>query len=247
MNLRLLTYNIRFGGAGREAPLATTLQAAAPDVVILQEANRPDVVARLAAATGMKTWASTHGHSTAFMSRLDVTHHAWHRPRLSRRAYLEIVLAGSKVRIFGIHLTAVHSNWTEHWRMRELKATLRSIAKHQEGFHVLAGDFNTLAPGEKLDFRRLPMRLRVMALLGGGTIRWHTIQAMLDAHYVDAFRRLHPGVDGYTFPAWDPHVRLDYVFIPGKEAERLRSCDVVDGATSVEASDHFPVLAEMEM
>ena len=247
MNLRLLTYNIRFGGAGREEPLAAIIRRAAPDVVVLQEANRPDVVARLAAATGMKTWAATHGHSTAYMSRLEVAHHAWHRPRISRRAYLEIVLAGAHARVFGIHLTAVHSNWTEHWRMRELKATLRSIAQHQEGVHVLAGDFNTLAPGEKLDFRQLPMRLRVMALLGGGTIRWHTIQAMLDAHYVDAFRRLHPGVDGYTFPTWNPHVRLDYVFIPGKSAERLRRCEVVDGAGSDVASDHFPLMAEIEL
>ena len=42
----------------------------------------------------------------------------------------------------------------------ELRALLRSIAQHQEGFHVLTGDFNTLAPGELLDFKKLPARLR---------------------------------------------------------------------------------------
>jgi len=36
----------------------------------------------------------------------------------------------------------------------------RAIAAHQHGFHVLAGDFNTLAPGEQLEVGRLPRRLR---------------------------------------------------------------------------------------
>ena len=33
---------------------------------------------------------------------------------------------------------------------------LASIAGHQHGFHVLTGDFNTLAPGEMLERRLLP-------------------------------------------------------------------------------------------
>ena len=88
------------------------------------------------------------------MSRLEIAHHQWHRPASSRRAYLEIVPAGDALRIFGIHLSAVHSNWTERRRARELRAVLAGIERHQHGFHVLAGDFNTLAPGEKLDIAR---------------------------------------------------------------------------------------------
>ncbi len=47
--LRLLSYNIRYGGAGREAALAAVIRAAAPDLVVLQEATNPQVVERLAA------------------------------------------------------------------------------------------------------------------------------------------------------------------------------------------------------
>jgi endonuclease/exonuclease/phosphatase family metal-dependent hydrolase len=245
--LRLLSYNIRYGGVGREAALTATIKASAPDVVVFQEATRPDVVERLAASTGMKSWGATRGHSVGFMSRLDMAHYEWHRPPATRRSFLELVLAESNVRIFGLHLSAVHSNWTERRRVRELKEMLAAIKQHQEGFHVLAGDFNTLAPGEKLDFGRLPPRLQLITWLLGRTIRWQTIQIMLDARYVDGFRLRNPVAEGYTFPTRDPHVRLDYVFVPGSAADRLQSCEVVGGPSAGAASDHFPLLAALEV
>jgi len=218
-----------------------------PDLVVLQEATRPDVVARLAADCGMSAWASQAAHSVGFMSRVPIEHHEWHRPGASRRAFLEIVPAGSAVRIFGLHLSAVHSNWTERRRVRELRAVLASIEKHQHGFHVLAGDFNTLAPGETLDLAKLPLRLRTFVYLTGREIRWETIQIMLDAAYADGYRMLHPDRPGFTFPTWDPHVRLDFVFLPQSSLSRLKSCEVVGGPAATAASDHLPVLAELDL
>jgi len=46
MPLRLMSYNIRFGGVGREERLAAVIRQADPDIVVLQEATRPDVVER---------------------------------------------------------------------------------------------------------------------------------------------------------------------------------------------------------
>jgi endonuclease/exonuclease/phosphatase family metal-dependent hydrolase len=246
--LRLLSYNIRFGGAGRVEALAQVIGACDPDLVVLQEAILPEVVERLAAATGMRSWAAQPGHSVGFMSRVEVAHHQWHRPSGARRSFLEILPAGTPSRIFGVHLTAVHSNWTERRRVRELRGLLKSIERHQEGFHVLAGDFNTLAPGEKLDVGKLPPRLRAVVWLTGGHIRWETIQIMLDASYLDGFRSLHPQDPGFTFPIWDPHVRLDYVFVPAAEAPRLRSCEVVRSHPALAAaSDHLPLLVELDL
>jgi len=245
--LRLLTYNIRYGGAGREDALAAVVRACAPDVVILQEATRPQVVARLAAATGLTTWGARPDHSLGFMSRIDVAAHQWVRPPALRRAFLELELAAG-VRLFGVHLSAIHSDWNEQRRVRELRALLAAIKQHQDGFHVLAGDFNTLAPGEELDMRRLPRRLKVLAWLGGRRIRWQTVQTMLDARYVDGFRARHESEAGFTFPTWDPHVRLDYVFVPAAGAARLKECVVAgNGAPLQAASDHLPLLAEIEL
>lgn len=244
--MKLLTYNIRFGGTGRVEPIAAVVNACAPDLVVLQEATRPDVVERLAAATGMTRWASLPGHSVAYMSRLEIARHLWHRTPPTRRRFLEIVPAAGDTRVFGVHLTAVHSNWTERVRVRELTAVLAGIRREPRGFHVVLGDFNTLAPGATLDLRRLPRRLRLVVWLTGRRIRWRTIQMMLDASYVDVYRTLHPATPGFTFPTWGPNIRLDYVFAPAAGAARVRSCEVVDGSLVKEASDHLPLVTRLD-
>ena len=246
--MRLLTYNIRDGGVGRGGVLAAVVNHCAPDVVVLQEAIAPSVVEQLAAATGMTTWGAQPGQSLAFMSRVPIERHEWHRPVASRRAFLEIVPAAGSLRIFGVHLSAVHSNWTERRRGRELRAILQGVARHKDDFHVIAGDFNTLAPGEELDLRKLPPRLRAIVWLTGRQIRWETIQIMLDASYVDGYRSLHGSDPGYTLPAWDPHVRLDYVFTPLSWSRRLTACAVVSGHPALAlASDHLPLQAELQL
>ena len=55
--LRLLSYNIRYGGVGREDAAGRRGQRLRAGRGGLQEATRPDVVERLAAATGMTIWA----------------------------------------------------------------------------------------------------------------------------------------------------------------------------------------------
>lgn len=244
--LRVLTYNICRGGTGKEEQLGAVIASARPDVVVLQEATSPPVVERLAALTGMAQWASKRGESLGFMSRRKVRHYEWHRPRLSRHAFLEIEPDEGELRIFGVHLSALYSAWTEQHRVFELRALLASIARHQHGFHILTGDFNTLAPGDLLDLRKLPHRLRALVWLSGGRIRWRTIQLILDAGYLDAYRRLHGPDPGYTFPTWAPHVRLDYVFVPSGFASRVRSAEIVTGPTVTAASDHLPLLAEVD-
>ncbi len=245
--MKLLTYNIRFGGAGRVEPIAAVVNACAPDLVVLQEATRPDVVERLAAATAMPTWGSLPGHSVAFMSRLPIARHLWHRTPPTRRRFLEVAPEGSELRVFGVHLTAVHSNWTERVRVRELTAVLAGIRREPRGFHLVLGDFNTLAPGATLDVSRLPRRLQLVVWLTGRRIRWRTIRMMLDASYLDVYRSLHPETPGFTFPTWGPNIRLDYVFAPAAGAAKVRSCEVVNGDGVREASDHLPLMTRLDL
>lgn len=245
--LRLLSYNIRYGGVGRERSIAAVVRDTAPDLVILQEATHPPVIERLARDTGMEQWGSRRGRSLGYMSRVPVAEATWHRPRVSRHAFLEIVPDGIPWRLFGVHLSAVHAAWTEHRRVYELRALLAAIARHQHGPHALVGDFNTLAPGALLDVGKLPRRLRALVWLSGGRIRWRTIQTILDAGYIDAFRHVKPDQIEDTFPTWDPHVRLDYVFLPAAFAGDVRACQVVKTADARGASDHFPLLMEINV
>jgi exodeoxyribonuclease-3 len=245
VTLRLLSYNIRYGGGGREEMLASIIHRCAPDVVLLQEATKPQVVEKVAKVAGMAHWGSRPGQSLGFMSRTPVQHVAWHKPRVSRHAFIEIVPDGGAWRLFGVHLSAVHAAWTERRRWYELRALLVSIQQHQHGPHALMGDFNTLAPGELLDIRTLPARLRALVWLSGGKIRWRTIQQVLDAGYRDAFRHLQPDLVGLTFPTWKPHVRLDYLFVPEPFVTRVTRCQVVTDGDATHASDHFPLVAEL--
>jgi exodeoxyribonuclease-3 len=245
--LRVLTYNILQGGVGREAHLATVINHQQPDIVVLQEATRPDVVERLARATDMSEWGATRGRSLGFMSRVPIEVHRWLRPRWSQHAFLELVPKDVGIRIFGVHLSAVHAAWTEARRVRELRALLHAIKEHDRTHHLLVGDFNTLAPGERLQVAKLPYRLRLLVWLSGGRIRWQTIGIVLAAGYLDGFREKHPGEDGMTFPTWDPHSRLDYVFVPKSFADRVVACEVVTESPALRlASDHFPVSAAVE-
>jgi exodeoxyribonuclease III len=241
VSFRLLSYNIRHGGSGREEQIAAVVSSCQPDLVIFQEATRPAVVDRVAQLCGMAQCGAQPKTSLGFMSRMKVSDYQWHRPRLSRHAFLELHPADAAFSVFGVHLSAVHAAWTERRRAFELGNLMRTIRAHDRGFHLLTGDFNTLAPGDVLDFRKLPARLRALVWLSGGRIRWRTIQIVLNEGYVDVFRRLHPDDKGLSFPVWDPHVRLDYIFAPAGHADRIRECRVVTHPAAQQASDHFPL------
>jgi exodeoxyribonuclease-3 len=245
MTLRLMSYNIRFGGVGRERRIADVITHCAPDIVLLQEATREAGVAEIARYAEMRYWGARQGHSPAFVSRIPAVHFEWHHHGDMQRPFLEIKLAESDLTIYNIHLRATHSNYTERGRMREVRALLDAIGPAKDRFHLLVGDFNTLAPGELLNMQKLPMRYRILAFLLGGRVTYRAIKMIVDAGYFDSYRGLNSD-PGFTFPAWDPHVRLDYIFTPDKFADRIMSCKVVsDIEQPAKATDHLPLLADI--
>lgn len=253
--MRLLTYNIRDGGVGRAEQIAEVIRAADPDVVALQEARDPSVVERIARLAGFPHFGSRVSHSTGFLSRVPVIRHDWRHPPRTRHAILEVALADGHPRVFVLHLRAWFSDWSERQRVRELRGLLDGIrdqlAKEENAFafHLLAGDFNALAPGERFDSSPMPTWIRAMVWLSGRDIARSTIEGMQASGYVDAWRALHSDNErdpGYTFPVWSPHVRLDYVFTPTAYASRFRSCEVRHSPDAVKtASDHLPLLVEV--
>jgi endonuclease/exonuclease/phosphatase family metal-dependent hydrolase len=247
VTIRLLSYNIQRGGAGREDALVSVIAPCRPDIVVFQEATRPAVVERLAKQCGMTVCASLPKLSLGFMSRIPIAHYEWHRPRVSRHAFLEIVPKDMAFRVFGVHLSAVFAAWTEGRRVFELRALLNGIKRHQHGFHALVGDFNTVTPGELLDVAALPQKVRATVWLSGGTIRWRTTEVVKDAGYADGFRVLHPADPGLTLPAARPQVRLDYLFVPSAHLSRVASCEVVRSEAAAKASDHLPLLSELRV
>jgi len=253
--VRLLSYNIREGGVGRAEQIAEVISAASPDVVALQEARHPAVVERIATLAGFPYWGSRPLHSTGFLSRVPVIEHGWRHPPRTRHALLEVSLGDGLPRVFVLHLRAWFSKWNEQRRARELRGLLDGIQEqlvreqHAFAFHVLCGDFNALAPGERFDPSPMPAWIRGMVWLSGRDIARSTIEMMGADGYADAWRTVHPDSErepGYTFPVWNPHVRLDYVFTPAAYATRVKSCEVRrTPEVARTASDHFPLLVEL--
>ena len=253
--MRLLTYNIREGGVGRAEQLAEVIAAAKPDVVALQEAREPSVVRQIADIAGFPYSGSQLGHSTGFLSQVPVIDHSWRHPPRTRHAVLEVSFGDGFPRLFVLHLRAWFSRWSEQRRARELRGLLDGIRdqlireQHAFAFHLLAGDFNALAPGEHFDPSPMPAWIRGMIWLSGREIGRHTIEMMRRDGYADAWRAAHPDSrqePGFTFPVWSPHVRLDYVFTPVVYASRITRCEVrrVPDAVRI-ASDHYPLLVEL--
>jgi endonuclease/exonuclease/phosphatase family metal-dependent hydrolase len=95
----------------------------------------------------------------------------------------------------------------------------------------------------------MPAWIRGMVWLSGRDIARSTIDMMRAEGYADAWRTVHADQQnepGHTFPVWNPHVRLDYVFTPAEYASRFTACEVRQTPEAVRtASDHLPLLVEI--
>ena len=159
---RLLTYNILTGGTGRLDQLATMIGATDADVVGVVEATNPAVIEKLAKRLGMDfrlSGQATHERDwqVGVMSRLPIVGVQVHtRPGIFTRKYLlEVALEeadGKLLTVFVIHLRATFSQRAESNRIRlgEMQELLQIMARRRGTPHLLMGDFNAIAPGERL-------------------------------------------------------------------------------------------------
>jgi endonuclease/exonuclease/phosphatase family metal-dependent hydrolase len=249
---RLLTYNILKGGHEREAQIVEVIRSVAPDVIVVQEAQEADRFQQMAAALGMSPYlAEGRGRlplRVGLLSRLPVldlrTLHMWPLWPSCLRATVRLE-NGHPLTIYGLHLAAYYPWFFEGWRTYQVRALLRYIRRTGPEQHLLAGDFNSLAPGDQASLVQAPLWVKAQTWFQLGYIPRWALRPLLGEGYVDCFRKLHPKEDGFTLPSLRPQVRLDYVFASPLLANALMECRVVTAPREViSASDHLPVLAE---
>lgn len=244
--MRLLSYNIRFGGSRRRELIADVIRGLDPDVVMLQEATEPDVVDWIGERTGLATTVRRPDWSVAALTRLPLTVRAWHQPRPGR-GFLELDSPDSPVRILGVHLTAGMTARGERIRVREAERLVAFVGAPAKP-SVAVGDFNSIAPGDRVVVARWPLWIRVLLRVDGG-IRTDAIALLERNGLVDAFRRFHPSDPGYTLPPRDPSVRLDYLLATRDALPLVRSVGPVlpsDEPLVIRASDHLPLLSVID-
>ncbi len=253
MTLRLLTYNICFGGRSRESQILQVLHSQEADIILLQEVTQPSIAVDLAAALDMRLFlAQGNAASIALLSKFPITEERSHHPFPPvRDTVLEAAISYAPncvLYVIGVHPIAYPGTLFEYWRNWELKIALDAAAVHGTKPCILAGDFNAIGPADKVLTDSAPTFMRLLYRLQGGRVFRQSVQRVLASGFVDCFRYLHPVTDGFTIPTPDPKVRLDYVFANATMLPFLRRCEVVSSPDAVHhASDHYPLVADYEM
>lgn len=251
--VRVLAYNVDGGLAGRLQAIAAVLAHARADVIALTEANDRRVVAALAERLGLHhIWANGSGdRHVAVLSRLPIADwRIYNRPPLTQAA-LEATLQIDpqlRITIYNVHLLPYLLLPFEIRRWQAVGRLLAIIHQRRPGPHLIVGDLNAIAPGDRVRQHRNPARMRRVMALQFNLIFRLALPRLLKAGYVDCFRRVHPHADGFTWRPGNLTTRYDYVLADPTLAGWLRSCHVVDAIPELaEASDHLPVVADFEI
>lgn len=254
MLFKILTYNILDGGGGRQALILQVLQHAQPDVVILQEVYDAPFVERLGQALAMQPFfgEGNRQRHVALLSRVPIVSIVSRHPYPPIwRNFVEADLEyqpGQRLKLFGLHVMAGLELPLEAWRAWEARTILRYCWPYMDGPCVIGGDFNAVAPHDKVDKRLMSFLNWVVILLQGNRIYRLSLRTYLRAGFIDSFRRLNPQENGFTFSTFRTNARLDYLLVNPVLAPAMRRCQVLLEPDVVRtASDHYPVMLELEL
>ena len=250
--MRVMTWNIRTGGEGRLDDIAAVISSAAPDLLALQELrgfhrHMPSFAARLGMHPVLAR--SMFGQPVAVLSRLPVLRGRTVRWRLHHAAASATVRTGrGELTLVSTHLNPFHPGR----RAREATWLARGLAR-PDGLLLLAGDLNALAPDtdhtDRLD--RLHPMFRRRHLTRDGAPDTGTIAALYAAGFHDLWHG--PEQAGRTAPTTAgggrefSGMRLDYILASPALAALARSCTVLRGGATEHASDHYPVVADLDL
>lgn len=156
--VRVMSYNILAGGWPRLDALEAVIRDAAPDILGMQEVQRETVEA-LASRLGMyyAHASSAHAWWVGMLSRWPLQQVDTHPDSPLQNALLEAVIqpeGAQPLRVIATHLVANYAAWRggEGARLREIRYILaRMRVNASDGIEqLLMGDFNSLAPDERL-------------------------------------------------------------------------------------------------
>jgi len=253
--VRLISYNILDGGEGRADPLAEVILAQHADIVVLIEADDPIVLDRIANRLGMDCVAGVgRSDTSAILSRWPIresVNHGLLRPAISR-SLLEATIVDPEGRpwvVGAVHLPAGAAEADEARREPELAELLKIFWRHRSEHqrHIIAGDFNSNAPSQKVDPARCKPRTQEQWKQNGEMLPRRVIQNMLDAGYRDTFLEVAPQIAAVagTFSTQFPGQRVDYIFGHGFTAGQLSGAWIEQDRLAKYCSDHFPVGVEI--
>jgi exodeoxyribonuclease III len=265
--MKVMTYNILNGGQddldyGRLESVLEVVRAEAPDVLVVQELNHAElfghrVLHRLENETGLRGFlaaAKTGYHVGVFVPKRCEVRKTEADSDHFHHAAIEVVVETSDgpLTIVGTHLCPFGGE------VRVLEAQYLTRFASSSGRKVLLmGDLNSLSPStEHAELvKQLPAVQRARHVVPGTEYEVDTraIATLAGAGFVDLWQRFHDGEQAYTIPTASharkvfPGARIDYILGSEPVAELATSCTIVSGEAADVASDHYPVVAELDL
>jgi endonuclease/exonuclease/phosphatase family metal-dependent hydrolase len=272
---RVMAYNVLYGGVGREQRLRDVVSAIHPDVAVFSEVMSADsfnVFADVVGPHRAEAVGPKDGHRAVIVSRWPLLTSRLFGPRWAPQKFVEATLqpfGGPPVRVCGLHLTPQPLWPFEICRLIEVRALIKQLRALDGAPHIIAGDFNSVRAGDAFHQERAAVWVRIQCALQFGWPR-RALNGLLNEGYVDCYRACHPREDGFTVPAWDPVIRIDYVFASSSLSGALRAAGTFEASSPAKAaseprrsvaelmgwkpvqslgdaaSDHLPVWADFE-
>lgn len=257
--------------------VAGVIADAGADIIGLNEVFHPRAVAgadgpaleALAARLGMHfvfgpcmRWPATDempadAYGNALLSRFPIIASAAHH-LTPKEPHLQQILADKEQRgllearillpgggTFTAYVT--HLDYSEEEaRLVQVRTLLTWTSRDRNRPHVVMGDFNALSAWD-LNGRRAEDLTHHKGSDLGGEDGPRVITRMEKAGYQDVCALLgEPGQQSYI-PSTDPPIRIDYIFASQPLVPHLRACEIWQEPPGQEASDHRPLIVDIEL
>ena len=247
-----MTYNILDGGQTRENEIVEVIRTANPHVVVIQEVMDENALQSMAHHLQMKQFLAEGNRErrVALLSQLPIENFKSHHPLFPIwHNFIEATVkvpSGAVFRLIGVHLVANPWIVFEFWRFLEILYIGRHIQQYSNEPCIMAGDFNSVSPGDRIIRSTMPIRLKFILWSQGNRVYRFALRALLSSGFIDCFRLKNSTEDGFTLPPPAPTIRLDYFFTNPIMEKYVKNCWVVREPNSVtKASDHYPVMVEL--
>jgi endonuclease/exonuclease/phosphatase family metal-dependent hydrolase len=161
-----------------------------------------------------------------------------------------VATGGAEWLVAAVHLHPRARLEDEAKREQEIDAILEIFAprRAENRAHLLAGDFNANSPIQRVEAEKCKPRTREDIAANGGVLPRTAVAKLLSAGYVDTLHAV-VGLDAETtgsFTTKHPGQRVDYIFAYGVDGGRMKEARVEQGRLAKDASDHFPVMVEID-
>jgi exodeoxyribonuclease III len=257
MTLRLMTWNIKNGGGDRLPAIIRVIHRERPDVLCLQELQKFRRYGRrlhaLAQEAGMTVHLAPAGFAQPVAVLVRPPRRILRRSTVRWRLHHAVAIADVETTAGPLTVVSAHLNpFSPDRRYREAR-WLSARHGSSRRMTLVAGDLNGLAPDDDHTTRldEVPSLVQQRHLSPEGAPDTRAVAAFRAAGFIDLWRAVGDG-DGHTVPTGFAGrefgaMRLDYLLASPPLAARAQRAWVVRDEITAQASDHYPVRADVDL